>query len=175
VVPLKSVRLWSSAEVAEAPGIRNILIYERRQTMPHAEESITINRPVGDVFEFVLDGTKNPLWRPAILDIQRVPGKVGAVFKQGLKGPGGRRIDGDYEIVESQSNELIKFQVIVGTARPTGTFRFEPVGNSTRVTFTLHLEPKGLTRLLSPMITSTMKSEVATLSNLKAYLESHEV
>ena len=146
--------------------------------MPHAEESITINRPVGDVFDFVLDGTKNPLWRPAVVDIQRVPGRplnVGAVFKQGLKGPGGRRIDGDYEIVECQPNELIKFQVITGPARPTGTYRFELVGNSTRVTFTLHLEPKGLTRLLSPMITSTMKGEVATLSNLKAYLEGHEI
>ena len=146
--------------------------------MPHAEESITINRPVGDVFDFVLDGTKNPLWRPAVVDIQRVPGRpldVGVVFKQGLKGPGGRRIDGDYEIVECQSNELIKFQVITGPARPTGTYRFELVGNSTRVTFTLHLEPKGLTRLLSPMITSTMRGEVATLSNLKAYLEGHEI
>ena len=146
--------------------------------MPHAEESITINRPVGDVFDFVLDGTKNPLWRPAVVDIQRVPGRplnVGAVFKQGLKGPGGRRIDGDYEIVECQPNELIKFQVITGPARPTGTYRFELLGNSTRVTFTLHLEPKGLTRLLSPMITSTMRGEVATLSNLKAYLESHEI
>src|ERR1700676_43417 len=133
--------------------------------MPHAEESITINRPVGDVFDFVLDGTKNPLWRPAVLDIERVPGKpsgAGAVFKQGLKGPGGRRIDGDYEIVECQANELIKFQVITGPARPTGMYRFEAVGNATRVTFSLHLEPKGLTRLLSPMITSTMKGEVAT-------------
>ncbi len=142
--------------------------------MPHAEESITINRPIGDVFDFVLDGTNNPLWRPTVIDIQRVPGKpsnVGAIFKQGLKGPGGRRIDGDYEIVECQPNELIKFQVISGPARPTGTFRFEAVGNSTRVTFNLHLDAKGLTRLISPMISQTMKSEVATLSNLKAYLE----
>jgi uncharacterized membrane protein len=146
--------------------------------MAHAEESITINRPANIVFSFVLDGTKNPLWRPAVLDIQRVPGTpsdIGAVFKQGLKGPGGRRIDGDYEIIECRPNELITFQVITGPARPTGTYKFESVGNSTRITFTLHLDPKGLTRLLSPMITSTMKGEVATLSNLKAYLESHEV
>lgn len=145
--------------------------------MPHAEESITINRPVSAVFNFVLDGTNNQLWRPAVLDIERVPDKpsgAGAVFKQGLKGPGGRRIDGDYEIVESQPDELIRFQVIAGPARPTGMYRFEPAGNATRVTFALHLNAKGLTRLISPMIASTMKSEVATLSNLKAYLESHE-
>lgn len=145
--------------------------------MAHAEESITINRPVEAVFDFVLDGTKNPLWRPAVIDIQQVPGKpsgLGAVYKQGLKGPGGRRIEGDYEIVECQPNELIKFQVIAGPARPTGMFKFETVGNSTRVTFTLHFEPKGLARLMGPMITRTMRSEVATLANLKAYLESQQ-
>jgi uncharacterized membrane protein len=146
--------------------------------MPHAEESITINRPANIVFNFVLDGTNNPLWRPAVLDIERVPGKpsgAGAIFKQGLKGPGGRRIEGDYEIVECQPDELIRFQVIAGPARPTGMYRFEAVGNATRVTFTLNLDAKGLTRLISPMIASTMKGEVATLSNMKAYLESHEV
>ena len=146
--------------------------------MPHAEESITINRPVSAVFHFVLDGTNNALWRSAVLDIERAPGKpsgAGAVYKQGLKGPGGRRIDGDYEIVECQPDELIRFQVIAGPARPTGMYRFEAVGNATRVTFALNLDAKGLTRLISPMIASTMKSEVATLSNLKAYLESHEV
>jgi uncharacterized membrane protein len=157
------------------PGENAPIVSERRQTMAHAEESITINQPVNTVFDFVLDGTKNPLWRPAVIDIQRVPGKpldVGAVYKQGLKGPGGRRIEGDYEIVECQPNELIKFQVIAGPARPSGTYRFETVGNSTRVTFILHYEPKGLARLMNPIITQTMRSEVATLSNLKAYLES---
>ena len=142
--------------------------------MAHAEESITIHRPINTVFDFVLDGTNCPLWRPGVVDIQRVPGKplgVGAAFKQGLKGPGGRRIEGDYEIVECQPNELIKFQVISGPARPTGTYRFETVGDATRVTFMLHYEPKGLARLMDPMITRTMRSEVATLSNLKAYLE----
>jgi uncharacterized membrane protein len=142
--------------------------------MAHAEGSITIDRPVNSVFNFIADGTNNPLWRSSVTDIERVPGKptgLGAVFKQGLKGPGGR-IDGDYEIVEYQPDQLIRFQVITGPARPTGTYKFEAVGSSTRVTFILHFEPKGLTKLMDPMITSSMKSEIAMLSNLKAYLES---
>ena len=143
--------------------------------MAHAEGSITIDLPVNTVFDFILDGTNNPHWRPTVVDIQRVPGKpseAGAVFKQGLKGPGGR-FDGDYEIVESKSNELIKFQVIAGPARPTGTYNFESLGNSTRLTFILHFEPKGLAKLMDPMITRSMQSEVGMLSNLKSYLESH--
>src|SRR3984893_762454 len=145
--------------------------------MAHAEGSITINRPVDTVFNFVLDGMNNPHWRPAVIDIQQAPGKpagVGAVYKQGLKGPGGRRIEGDYEIVECQPNALITFHVISGPARPTGMYRFERIGNATRLTFTLHYEPKGLARLMGPMITRTMQSEVATLANLKAYLENQQ-
>ncbi|HEY3312458.1 MAG TPA: SRPBCC family protein, partial [Anaerolineales bacterium] len=111
--------------------------------MAHAEDSILIERPVDLVFNFVADGMNNPHWRPAVIDIERLPGKplgVGAVFKQGLKGPGGRRIDGDYEIVESVPNRLIKFQVIAGPARPTGMYQFEAVGQSTRLTFSLNFE-----------------------------------
>jgi uncharacterized membrane protein len=144
--------------------------------MAHAESSITIDQPVNTVFDFIMDGTNNLHWRPAVIDIQRVPGKpadTGAVFKQGLNGPGGRRIEGDYEIVESRPNELIRFQVIAGPARPTGVYKLEKVGNNaTRVTFTLDFKPRGLALLMGPMIQKTMQAEVATLSNLKKHLES---
>jgi uncharacterized membrane protein len=137
--------------------------------MAHAEGSVTIERPVKLVFDFISDGTNNPHWRPSVIDIQPVPGKP-ATFRQGLKGPGGR-IDGDYEITESKPNELIVFHVIAGPARPVGTYKFEAAGSATRVTFSLHYEPKGLARLMDPMIGATMRSEIAMLSNLKTYLE----
>src|SRR6266498_4965167 len=143
--------------------------------MAHAEGNITINRPVKEVFDFILDGMNSLLWRPSVIDVQQVPGKplgVGAIFKQGLKGPGGR-IDGDYEIVECKPYELIKFQVIAGPARPMGTYVFKSIGNSTQVTFILDFQPKGLAKLMDGMISKSMKEEVATLSTLKTYLESH--
>lgn len=138
--------------------------------MAHAEGNILINRPVNIVFDFLSDGMNNPHWRPTVVDIQRIPGKS-ATFKQGLKGPGGGRIDGDYEITASKPNELITFQVIAGPAKPTGTYKFEAAGNSPRLTFVLHFEPKGFARLMDPMISASMRSEVAMLPNLKAYLE----
>lgn len=141
--------------------------------MAHAEATIMIDRPVNEVFAFLADGMNNPHWRPSVTDIQPVPGKPGT-FKQGLKGPGGR-IDGDYQITVSQPNELLVFQVIAGPARPTGTYKLESVGNSTRLTFTLDFQPKGLAKLMDGMIASSMRSEVAMLSNLKGYLESQPV
>src|SRR5258708_13998655 len=112
--------------------------------MAHAEQSITINRPVNVVYDFILDGANNTKWRPGVADIQQLPGKplgVGAVFKQGMKGPGGRRIAADYELIECRPNEFIKFQVIAGPARPTGTYQFEPGGDGPKVTFTHDFQP----------------------------------
>jgi uncharacterized membrane protein len=144
--------------------------------MAHAEGDVTIDRPAATVFDFLVDGMNNPKWRPTVLDIQRVPGTpsgVGAQFKQGLKGPGGRRIDGDYEITASEPNSLIRFQVIAGPARPTGTYRLETTGDTTRVRLLLEYAPRGLARLMDSMIERTMRAEVAMLANLKAYLEEH--
>jgi uncharacterized protein YndB with AHSA1/START domain len=141
--------------------------------MAHAENSITINRAATDVFNFLLDGANNPRWRPAVLDIQHdaaTPSGLGAVYKQGLKGPGGR-IDGDYKVTRLQPNQLIEFQVITGPARPTGTYTLEPSGSGTRVTFVLDFQPKGLARLMDGMIGKTMQSEVGNLANLKSVLE----
>ena len=143
--------------------------------MAHAEGSITIDRPAKTVFDFVLDGANGPLWSPDITDAKLKPGKplgVGAVFKQGMKGPGGR-IDADYEIVECRPNEWIKFQVVAGPARPVGTYKFESAGSSTKVTFVLDFQPKGLARLMDNMINYVIRAEVGNLSNLKSYLEAH--
>jgi len=143
--------------------------------MAHAEGRITIDRPVGPVFEFILDGANNPLWRPSVIDIKPVTEKpygVGSEFKQGLKGPGGR-IDGDYRITACQPDRSIKFEVTAGPARPTGTYDFQTDGKSTTVTFVLDFQPKGFARLMTPMIQRSMQGEVATLANLKSYLESH--
>ena len=142
--------------------------------MAHAERTVVIARPAAQIFEFILAGENNPLWRPSVADIARVPGKprgVGAAFQQGMKGPGGRRIDADYEIVESEPPRKLKFQVTAGPARPVGTYLFESRGTSTELTFTLDFQPKGLARLMDGVIGRQMQDEVATLENLKAHLE----
>jgi uncharacterized membrane protein len=144
--------------------------------MAHAEGKITINRPVATVFDFILDGENNKLWRPSVTDVTPLTGKpygAGSVFKQGLQGPGGR-IDGDYKITEFKPNEFIKFEVIAGPARPTGMYRFVYDDKRTTVTFVLDFQPKGLAKLMEPMINRSMKSEVGTLANLKSYMEGQD-
>ena len=143
--------------------------------MVHAEKTVLVHRPVQSVFDFILNGANNRLWRSSVTDIKPLseePYGVGARFEQGLKGPTGR-IAGDYEITEVKPNELIRFQVTAGPARPTGTYRFRSEGGATEVAFALDYHAKGLAKLMEPMIQRSMDEEVAMLDELKAFLEKH--
>ena len=142
--------------------------------MPHAEHSVTISRPAQDVFDYLAEGSHNREWRSGVLEIARtseVSGE-GATYRQVLAGPGGRRIDGDYRITVFDPPRRLEFQVTAGPARPVGAFELsEADGSSTSVRFALDVNPSGLMKLMTPMITRQMQREVAQLDNLKSILE----
>lgn len=143
--------------------------------MAHAEKTVLINRPVESVFDFILNGANNKLWRSSVLDIKPLseqPYGVSSRFEQVLKGPGGR-IAGDYEITACKPNELIEFHVTAGPARPTGVYRFQRQDGATSLTFVLDHQARGLSKLMEPMIQRSMQEEVGMLDELKAFLEKH--
>ena len=142
--------------------------------MPHAEYSVTVDRPARDVFDYLADGTHNREWRSGVLDIERtnaISGE-GAAYRQVLAGPGGRRIDGDYRITAFDPPRRLEFLVTAGPARPTGVFELaDGTDRATVVRFTLDLQPMGLMKLMTPMIARQMRREVAQLETLKKVLE----
>ncbi len=143
--------------------------------MAHAEHTVVVNHPAEAVFDFIADGANNPRWRPAVVDIERASADAGAgaTWRQGIRGPGGRRISGDYRITTWVRPTTLAFEVVSGPARPTGTYTFTPQGPSeTRVTFSLDLQPRGLMRLMSGMLTRQVENEVRSLDNLEAALDS---
>ena len=81
--------------------------------MPDARHQVTIRRPASEVFAFIADGLNGPRWRSGITDIALVSGSgVGATYKQGVKGPGGRRVDADYRITTYEPNSRLAFEAI---------------------------------------------------------------
>jgi uncharacterized protein YndB with AHSA1/START domain len=150
----------------------------RRPDLPRAENMVVIAVPITEVFAYIADGTNNPQWRPGVMDItppEDGPDE-GAVYGQGLRGPKGQRIDGDYRITDYQPPNRLAFEVIAGPARPTGTFDLEePVAGATMVRFSLDLQGKGLMkvpmRFAGKVIERQMRAEVDCLSRLKDQLE----
>jgi uncharacterized protein YndB with AHSA1/START domain len=141
--------------------------------MPSASNTVTINRPIADVFAYVADGSNGPKWRSGIVDIALASGEgQGAVYRQGVKGPGGRRIDADYEITSWEPPMHLAFKAIAGPVRPTGEYRLVESGGGTTITFALDAQLGGLKKLLmGGAVQSTMDAEVANLAKLKAILE----
>lgn len=143
--------------------------------MPQAEHTITIGRSADDVFDYLAEGRNNPQWRPGVLEIERTSSEVGvgATYRQMLRGPGGRKIAGDYRVTRHDRPQTLAFEVVAGPARPVGSFDLTPIDDhSTRVTFRLAASPTGLMRLMSPMIAKQMRAETRQLENLKTRLES---
>lgn len=141
--------------------------------MAHETQSVTVRRPIADVFAFLADGTNDPSWRPEVRGIRHVSGTgVGAQFAQTMKGPAGRSIPGDYRITRYDDPTRLDFEVIAGPARPTGSFSLrETEPGSTEVTFTMDLTPHGAMVLLTPMINKQVRREVANILNLPRAME----
>lgn len=137
--------------------------------MPAAEHAVTIGRSVGEVFAFVADGENAAKWRSGVVDVEHVSGTgVGAVYRQGVRGPGGRRVAADYELTDYEPNRRLAFKTIAGPVRPTGEFRFEEAGDGTRLTLSLTAELTGIKKLLlGGAVQKTMDAEVKAIENLE--------
>jgi uncharacterized protein YndB with AHSA1/START domain len=143
------------------------------------ENVVVIAVPIAEVFDYIADGSNNLHWRPGVMDITPPDDgpAEGAVYGQGLRGPKGQRMDGDYRITDYQPPNRLAFEVIAGPARPTGAFDLEePVSGATMVRFSLDLQAKGLMkvpmRFAGKVIERQMRAEVDCLSRLKDQLES---
>ena len=92
--------------------------------MAHAQQTVTVDRPIAEVFAFLADGLNDPSWRPAVVSISHTSGSgVGAVYAQSMKGPAGRTIKGDYRVTGFDPPTTYTFEVIAGPARPIGRWR----------------------------------------------------
>jgi len=141
--------------------------------MPSAENSIVVNRPRSEVFTFVANHENDKKWRPGVLDLERASGEGhGAVYRQGVKGPFGRRTPADFEVTAYEEGSHIAFRTLGGPVQPEGVYRFEDTDGGTRVTFSLSAHLRGPQKLMAPMVSKSMSSQVGALANLKRVLES---
>ncbi|HXZ98752.1 MAG TPA: SRPBCC family protein [Candidatus Binatia bacterium] len=142
--------------------------------MLEASNSISIGRPVGEVFAVLANSENDLRWRRGVVEMKRISGDGrGAHYHQVVRGPGGRRVSADIEITDFEPDRLIGFRTLAGPICPVGRYELRPGDTGTTVTFTLQAEVGGIKRLfMAPMVRRTMASEVAALSEFKRVLES---
>jgi uncharacterized protein YndB with AHSA1/START domain len=135
------------------------------------ERTITIHRPVDEVFAYVCDVEHGPRYTSGQRQAHKTssgPLGVGSTFV--TYGTFLRRAAA-FEITEYELNRRLAWKATFGT-RATTRWGFQPSGPSTRVTFTRITEPHGLLglpqSLLPELATGRVDRDLATLKELLA-------
>lgn len=145
--------------------------------MIRIQASVTINRPLEEVFRFMTDNQNALQWQSGLLEA-RVTNDVIGVGKTWVDVVQvfGRRIEIASELTEFEPLRMVGFKSTSGPIPLEGRYAFEPDGAGTKVTFTLQGEPGGFFKLAEPIVArSTQRQWETNLANLKDLLEQRDI
>lgn len=142
--------------------------------MIQVSNSIEINRPVAQVFEFVADVNNNPKWMP-VQGVQKTshgPVAKGTTFKQQFELMGtSYMLDG--VITAYEPNQKISFSYASPVFSWQGDYLFEPTPGGARLSARGNITLAGPLKLMEPMFAPKIRRLVNdTAPNLKKVLES---
>ena len=147
--------------------------------MISVEDSAVIDRPIADVWAFVVDPHNEPTWHTDILDIRpeadpsgQLPNRwhLGSRWLVTVQFMGRKQYV--VEITGLEPNRRVEITTQTGSMRPIATYGFEPAGRGTRFTRHVDLPIHGAMRLLAPLVRRNAASGNATfVQNLKGHLE----
>ncbi|MGZ4456978.1 MAG: SRPBCC family protein [Nocardioides sp.] len=138
------------------------------------EGSTVIARPVEDVFDFVADERNEPTYNPRMVRAAKVtPGPIGAGTQwQATLDAGGRPIDLAIEFTRYDRPRRLGSTSRTSTGEITGELFFDPDPGGTRLVWSWQLHPKGLLRVLAPVLGRVgRRQEAQTWAGLKRRLE----
>jgi uncharacterized protein YndB with AHSA1/START domain len=138
------------------------------------ENTVTIRRPVEDVFAFLADFENVPTWNHAIESTTKTspgPVGVGSTYRQIRSEPD--RGEEGFEVTVFEPARRLAIEGEIGPFHARLDYRLEPVNGTTRLTNAVELEPSGVaSRLLAPLAGSRIEAAVAeNLDTLKGILE----
>lgn len=143
--------------------------------MPRAERTVTINKPIEEVFAFLNDPAQESRWRPAVREYV-VEGEMrhGARIRQKLAaGPFGMPVKADMDVVVYDAPNAVTYQVTTGPLRPRVSFVLTSVDAGTRVDFSIDAPLSGLKNtLMGKRAQKNVEAEAADLDTAKRLLES---
>ena len=143
--------------------------------MARFEESVTINRPVEDVFTYATEIKNWTQWHETIVEAEQTsqgPVGVGTTFK-GKASMEGRTMEFTGKMTEYDPNKRDGKVMDFGNFVIDNTLMFAPTNGGTRFTLVYDVKVRGLAKLMSSRINNGMHQELKqAVSKLKTVLES---
>ena len=142
--------------------------------MTRFEQSVVINRPSEQVFDFLANPLNDPQWSSASVEMRKTSGGpvgVGATFRQVGRFLG-RRLEFALEVTAYEPNRRFGMKVTAGPIKFAGIRELETVPDGTRVTFKGGGQSSGFFRIADPLLARAAERQLtADLAALKAVLE----
>ena len=142
--------------------------------MAHIEGEIVINRPVEDVFDVVADERNEPRYNPRMLRAEQTsvgPIGVGTRFRVEVAARG-RPIPMTIELTAYERPRRLASSTLMASMDIGGTLAFDPVPNGTRMRWSWELRPRGVYKLLTPLVAWIgQRQEAANWAGLTRFLE----
>ena len=143
------------------------------------ESRVIIERPVEEVFGFVVDLSNIPSMDPSVESVEKMsegPIDAGTTFLMRQKTPPlGKIREASVRYTAVETNRKIEFEAMVGPISPTASLTFEQANGATRVVFRGEPNPVGPFKVLSPLIARQgQRMWDKRLAGLKSTLEATE-
>jgi uncharacterized protein YndB with AHSA1/START domain len=141
--------------------------------MARMEASVVINRPIDEVFAYVMDVGNWTEWAglPEAERTSEGPVGVGTTF-QGVSQFLGQRGEWTSEVTEYEPNRKMEQKITWGPMSIQQSVTCEPVEGGTRFTMVSKGETGGIFKLAEPVVNRMMQRQLeSNLANLKDILE----
>ncbi|MDT3329349.1 SRPBCC family protein [Microbacterium aquilitoris] len=136
-------------------------------------ESVTIDRPVTEVFDFFTEGRAR--WDESVISEELTsspPVGVGSTLHTRMRAVG-REVDFDWRVTAYDPGARMAVTSTSGIMATTSDLQFADANGATVVAVRIDAEPTGIMRLAEPMIADSIRSTLSTsLARAKRMLES---
>ena len=145
--------------------------------MIHIRGDIVIDRRVEDVFDYVADECNEPTYNAQMRLAEKIsdgPIGVGTQYRAEVVS-GGRPVSMVIEFTEYERPRRLASKTTMSAMDISYTLTFEPVREGTRMRWSGEIEPRGMLRLISPLVAwMGRRQELRIWTSLKGLLEGKE-
>jgi uncharacterized protein YndB with AHSA1/START domain len=145
--------------------------------LPRITESVEIKQSVEKVFSYVTNMDNLPKWVPEMVEVEQTssgPMGLGTTLK-GVYKVMGARMTWTSKVTEYELNKKWGEYISSGSMTSTELLTFEPTVVGTKFAMIYDMKVGGLLKILSPLMTSTMrKQNKVNFAKLKDILENQK-